>query len=147
MKTAVTIRQAGCLFLALSQEGLQRLMQPNRVINLRAGSGPVSAKPDEFFHVGIGRHDLTGSHNHRQEALVGRPRHGPRYRLQHIDRRVPATLCDGALHNNMAVENPSYRIRNRLIVIVAIHQNRENACNCTLIGARPCPLQQGGAVR
>src|ERR1700722_5831429 len=59
IKTAVTIRQAGCLFLTLSQEVLQRLMKANRLIDLRTGSGPVGAKPDKLFHVRVSRHDLT----------------------------------------------------------------------------------------
>src|SRR3954452_17005673 len=51
---AVAVRQ-GCIFvLALAQEGLQRLVQADRLVDLGAGAGAVGAQTDQFLHVGIG---------------------------------------------------------------------------------------------
>ncbi len=46
VKTAVAVGQAGGLFLGLGQEILKRLMEPDGLIRLGAGAGPVGTEPD-----------------------------------------------------------------------------------------------------
>src|ERR1700753_3957411 len=58
LESLVTVAEAGHFVLRLAQKRLQRLMQPDRLVDLGTGTCPVSAKPDQFLHVGIGRHDL-----------------------------------------------------------------------------------------
>src|ERR1700733_14883020 len=41
----ITFRQAGCFFLTLGQEVLDRLMQPDCLVDLGARPGPIGPKP------------------------------------------------------------------------------------------------------
>src|SRR3569623_2123216 len=43
---AVAVAQRGIFDLALAQEGLERLVQPDCLVNLGAGARPVGPKPD-----------------------------------------------------------------------------------------------------
>src|SRR5277367_155290 len=40
-QSLVTIRQPGCFFLTLGKKSLKRLVQPDGLIDFRAGSGPI----------------------------------------------------------------------------------------------------------
>src|SRR5580704_11308794 len=104
-QTAISFRQAGCFFLTLGEKVLERLVQPDGVVHLRAGPDPVGPEPDELFHIRIGRHDLPGPVQGWQIGLVGGPRHGPRHRFEHVDGRIAPALGDLALHYDMPVEN------------------------------------------
>src|SRR6516164_5756229 len=102
-QTPVTIRQAGCFFLTLGEKSLDRLVQADRLIDLRAGAGAISAEPDEFLHIPISRHHLAGTGEDWQIGRIGGARHGARYRFQDVDGRIAPALGDGAFHHNMAV--------------------------------------------
>src|ERR1700722_19179362 len=69
-QTPVTIRQAGCFFLTLGEKSLDRLVQADRLVDLRAGAGAVGAEPDELLHIRIGRHHLPGVGQGRQKGRV-----------------------------------------------------------------------------
>src|SRR5262249_41368985 len=47
---AVAVRQRRTFVLALPQEGFQGLMQPDRLVDLGAGTRPVGPEPDQFLH-------------------------------------------------------------------------------------------------
>src|SRR3954469_17233075 len=49
---AVALGQRRPFVLALAQEGLQRLVQPDRLVDLGAGARPIGAEPDQLLHVG-----------------------------------------------------------------------------------------------
>jgi len=36
-------------------------MQGDRLVDLRAGTGPIGSEPDQFLHVGVGRHYLAAA--------------------------------------------------------------------------------------
>src|SRR5215471_11668965 len=48
---AITLGKRGFFVLGLAQKGLQRLVQADRLVDLRAGTGPVGAEPDQLLHV------------------------------------------------------------------------------------------------
>src|SRR3982074_383658 len=53
LKALISLLKAGRLLLALGEELLQRLVQPDRLVDLRARPGAIRAEPDQLFHVGI----------------------------------------------------------------------------------------------
>jgi hypothetical protein len=55
--------------------------------------------------------------------------------------RCTSALGDGLFHDNVAIENASDGIGHRLVVVVSVHQNAENTCDRTLLGAGPGPLE------
>src|SRR5262249_57059226 len=70
-QTPITIRQAGCFFLTLGEKSLERLVQADGLIDLRAGAGPIGAEPDEFLHIRIRRHHLPGTREDRHIGRIG----------------------------------------------------------------------------
>ncbi len=85
--------------------------------------------------------------NRRQIGRIGRARHGARHRLEHVDGRIAAALGDGALHHDVAVENAAHRVGDRLVMIVAVDQHREDAGDGALLGAGPGAFQTAAAIR
>ena len=67
-QTEITFRQAGCFFLTLGQEVLDRLMQPDGLVDVGARPGPIGPKPDKLLHIRIGCHDLAGPGQGGQKA-------------------------------------------------------------------------------
>src|SRR3977135_43544 len=72
LKLPVTGIQAGHLVFGLAQKALERLMQPDRLVDLGARAPSIGPKPDQFLHVGIGCHHLTHSCDGRQIGRIGR---------------------------------------------------------------------------
>ena len=117
-------------------------MQGDRLVDLGAGAGPVSPQADQLLHVRIGRHHLARPVDRRQIGCLRRPRHGAGDRFEDVDGRIAPALGDGALHDDMAVEDAAHGIRHRLVMVVAVHQHAEDAGDGALLGARPRPFQQ-----
>ena len=69
LKPLISFGKTGCFFLTLAEEGLERLVQADRLVDLGARARPVGAEPDQFLHVGIGRHHLPGA----RRRPAGRP--------------------------------------------------------------------------
>src|SRR5450759_5172298 len=141
-KPLVSLCHTGCFFLKLAEEGLQRLVQGDRLVELGAGAGPVGPPPDQLLHVRIGRHHLGRPVDRRQIGCLRRPRHGAGDRFEDVDGRIAPALGNGALHDDMAVEDAAHGIRHRLVMVVAVHQHAENAGDGALLGARPGPFEQ-----
>src|ERR1700743_2528362 len=56
LQPPITVTEARHLVLGLAQKSFQRLMQPDRLVDLRAGTRPIGPEPDQFLHIGVGRH-------------------------------------------------------------------------------------------
>src|SRR6185312_2843295 len=67
LQLPITVAQAGYLVLGLAQKSLQRLMQPDRLVDLGAGTRPIGPEPDQFLHISVGRHHLPPPRDGRQE--------------------------------------------------------------------------------
>src|ERR1700761_7563572 len=50
LQPPITVAEACDFVLGLAQKSLQRLMQPDRLVDLRAGTRPVGAEPDQLLH-------------------------------------------------------------------------------------------------
>ena len=69
-------------------------------------------------------------------------RHGPRQAAQDVDRRVAAALGNSAVKHDMAIQNSAHRVGDRLVVIVAFDEDRKQASDCSLAGARARAFQE-----
>src|SRR6185437_14604148 len=51
LELPITVAQAGDFVLGLAQKSLQRLMQPDRLVDIGAGTRPIGPEPDQFLHI------------------------------------------------------------------------------------------------
>src|ERR1039458_5859197 len=65
--------------------------------------------------------------------------------LRMLMARIAPALGNGALHDDMAVEDAAHGIRHRLVMVVAVHQHAEDAGDGALLGARPARSSKRGS--
>src|SRR3546814_5329057 len=65
-------------------------------------------------------------------------RQGARDAAQHVDRGIAVALRDGAVEHDMAVDDAAHRVGDRLVMIVAFDQNREQEIGRASCRERVC---------
>ena len=116
-------------------------MQPDCLIDFGTRPRPIGPKADQFLHVGIGRHHLPAARDDRQIGGIGRFRHSAGDRFEDVDGGIASALRDRPLHHHMAVQDAAHRVRDRLIMVIAVDQHRENA------GDGPCADPGAGTLQ
>ena len=120
------------LCLVLTEKRLKSRIVANCFFNLGIGTAAVGAETDQLSHILIGCDEAAGACNKHGLLRSVAPRHGAGNAFQKIDRREPAAFGNRAIKNDVAIKDSAYGVGNRLVMVIALNQNGEQAGDAPL---------------